>query len=189
METPSPERLRFRDLFNLAGALTLARVPLAFVTAFTMGDRWMFAGVLALAMLTDVLDGPVARWTGTQSRTGAVADGWADKIFLINYAWSMLMLDLVSGWHLWVWFLRELIQGITIPFVALDYALKKAAPPEPHWTGKACSMLIVTAMVAALVEVHVVRDAATVLAGLAGLASVVIYLARDRPWKRIVRKM
>lgn len=182
------ERLRFRDLFNLAGALTLARVPLAFITAFTMGDRWMFAGVLALAMATDVLDGPVARWTGVQSRTGAVADGWADKIFLINYAWSMQMLELVEGWHLWVWFIREIVQGATIPFVALDYALKKAAPPEPHWTGKLCSMAIVTAMVAALVEVVSVRDIATVVAGLSGAASALLYLARDRPWRRVVTK-
>lgn len=182
------ERLRFRDLFNLAGALTLARVPLAFVTAFTMHDRWLFGGVLAVAMLTDVLDGPVARWTGKQSRTGAVADGWADKIFLINYAWSMLMLDLVDGWHLWVFFIRELVQGITIPFVALDYALKKAKPPDPHWTGKACSVAIVVAMVAALVEVTIVRDVGTVVAGVLGTASVAIYLARDRPWTRIVRK-
>ncbi|HJN74715.1 MAG TPA: CDP-alcohol phosphatidyltransferase family protein [Myxococcota bacterium] len=178
------ERLRFSDLFNLAGALTLARIPLAVVTAFTMHDRRLFALVFTLAMLSDVLDGPVARWRGTCSRTGAVADGWADKIFLINYAWSMQMLGLIEPWHMVMWFVREIIQGAFVPLVALRYAFKTAPNPEPHPAGQAATLLIGMAIIAALVEVTPVRDAATIAALGLGSGVALHYFRRDRPWER-----
>ena len=62
-----PERLRFSQLFNLAGALTLLRLPLAVVTNHFMHNHVAFVGVFLLAMASDVLDGHVARWTKTQS--------------------------------------------------------------------------------------------------------------------------
>lgn len=187
VSTSAPEpldRLRFSDLFNLAGALTLARIPLAFVTAFVMHDRALFALVFALAMLSDMLDGPVARWTGKRSRSGAVADGWADKIFLINYAWSMQMVGLIEPWHMVLWFAREIIQGAFVPLVAVRYALKSAPDPIPHAAGQACTLLIGMAIISALVEVEFVRDAATIAAFGTGLRVAVHYFLRDRPWER-----
>ncbi len=180
----APSRLQFRDLANLAGLLTLSRLPLAFATAFTMHDTRLFFGVFALAMLTDVLDGPVARWTGTQSRAGAVADGWADKIFLINYAWTMQMAGLIEGWHMWVWFARELLQGAWVPLVALDYAYRRKPWPAPSTVGKVSTICITLAITAAFLEWTTVRDLLTWSAGLSGLSAALIYLRRDRPWER-----
>ncbi len=178
------DRLRLRDLFNLSGALTLARVPLAFVTAFVIHDRALLLVVLAAAMLTDVLDGPVARWRGTVSRAGAVADGWADKIFLINFGWSALMEGYVEPWHLWVFFLREIVQALTIPFVALSYAKKKAPDPRPHPAGKVCTVAIALAFVAGLMSSWAIRDGLTVVAGVTGLWCAIHYVRRDRFWRR-----
>ena len=181
-------RLRFRDLANLAGALTLARLPLAFITAFTMHDRRLFFGVFALAMLTDVLDGPVARWTKKSSRAGAVADGWADKIFLINYAWTMQMAGLIEGWHMWVWFLRELLQGAWVPLVALDYANRRKPFPTPTRIGKFGTVCIALAIGAAFLDWTMVRDVLTWAGGLSGLAAAGIYFRRDRPWDRFTER-
>jgi len=181
------DRLRFSDLFNLAGALTLARIPLAVVTAFTMHDRFAFAMVFAAAMLTDMLDGPVARLTGKTSRAGAVADGWADKIFFINYAWSMQMVGIIEPWHMVMWFTREIIQGAFVPLVAVRYALKTAPDPAPHPAGQAATLLIGMAIIAALVEVWFVRDAATLAACALGTWVALHYFRRDRPWERFTR--
>lgn len=180
-------RLRFRDLANVAGALTLVRLPLAFVTAFTMHDRQLFFGVFAVAMLSDVLDGPVARWTGRTSRAGAVADGWADKIFLINYAWTMQMAGLIEPWHMVVWFLREILQGAWVPLVALDYAWQRKPWPAPTQVGKVGTVAIALAICAAFADALVLRDVLTWAGGLSGLVAALLYLRRDRPWQRFLR--
>lgn len=183
----SPDRLRFSDLFNVAGALTLARLPLAFITAFVMHDPFWFPAVFVIAMATDVLDGPVARWTGTDSRTGAVADGWADKIFLINYAWTMRMTGHAEPWHLWLWFGRELVQGAMVPLVALDYANRVKPFPKPVLAGKVCTVAVTLAMACGLAGWDLARDVLTGVAGLSGAIAVVIYLRRDKPWQRFTR--
>ena len=179
-----PERLRFTDLFNLAGALTLVRLPLAVVTNHFMHNHWAFVGVFVLAMASDVLDGPVARWTGKQSRAGAVADGWADKIFLINFAWAMQMAGYVEGWHLWLWFLRELIQGAIVPIVALDYAYQRKPHPSPLPEGRLATLCIAVAMMAGLAHMDAARDILTVVGGLMGALAALRYAWRDQPWKR-----
>ncbi|MED5372713.1 MAG: CDP-alcohol phosphatidyltransferase family protein [Myxococcota bacterium] len=183
---PAP-RLHFTDLFNAAGALTLARIPLAFVTAFVMHDHFWFVAVFVLAMGSDVLDGPVARWTGKGSRAGAIADGWADKIFLINYAWSMEMMGYAEGWHLWLWFLREIIQAATIPLVALDYAYQRKPFPQPLPEGRLATLCIAVGMMAGLAGLEPARDLLTLIGGGMGAVAGLRYVARDQPWTRIRR--
>ena len=180
-----PRRLEFSDLANLAGVLTLARLPLAFVTAFVMHDRVLFVAVFLLAMLTDLLDGPVARWRRCCSRAGAIADGWADKIFLINYAWSMQMLGLIEPHHMMLWFLREMIQGAFVPLVALDYALARKPHPAPRIEGRVCTISVALAMGAGLLGWSSVMEILTVVAAVSGGGVGLLYLHRDRPWERL----
>lgn len=75
----------------LANALTLARIPLALAFWATYGDlRWSFA-IVAVAALTDALDGPLARAArrraylhGVRTSTaGEWLDPVADKFFVI----------------------------------------------------------------------------------------------------------
>jgi phosphatidylglycerophosphate synthase len=172
-------RLRFSDLANLAGVL-----PLAFVTAFVMYDRPLLIAVFAGCVITDVADGFVARRTGTASRTGAVADGWADKIFLINFAWTLQMLGLIEPWHMWLWFVRELIQGVMVPLVALDYALKRKPHPRPVITGKLATTAIGLAISACFLEWWLLRDVFTWAAAALGLHAALFYAWRDKPWRR-----
>ncbi len=175
--------LHFRDLLNPAGALTLLRLPLAVAAPFFKHDRVAMLVILTLAALSDVLDGVVARRTGTSSRTGAVVDGWVDKIFLVNFAWSMELAGYVRGLHLLAWFGREIIQGITIPALAWRYRVGNAPWPEHSRVGKAATVSIGLAMYAGLLGVDFVRDAATVVGGALGLASAIGYLRRDTPFK------
>jgi CDP-diacylglycerol--glycerol-3-phosphate 3-phosphatidyltransferase len=52
-----------------------------------------FMGLLAVAFLTDLLDGMVARLTGQVSQLGATLDSWADVITYLTIA--------LSCWWLW----------------------------------------------------------------------------------------
>lgn len=174
--------LRPRDLLNLSGLLTLSRVPLAVITAHFMHDRDAMLAILLAAALTDALDGPVARWRGTASRIGAVVDGWVDKIFFINYAWSMIMGGYITAPYMWIWFGREIVQGITVPLLQMRYALGDAPWPEPSRAGKAATVFIAAAMIAALLGQRLVLDVCTALGGGLGLWAAFLYLRRDHPF-------
>ena len=67
-------------------AFTLATYPFAL-----RQDRAAFAVLVLLAVLTDILDGPLARATGSASRFGANLDSAADLIFYISLpVWAAL---------------------------------------------------------------------------------------------------
>lgn len=75
---------RVRDLLRVPGLLSLARVPLTGLFALVAGDARRALGVIALAGLTDVLDGWWARRFHQTSAIGAVADGATDKLFALG---------------------------------------------------------------------------------------------------------
>jgi phosphatidylglycerophosphate synthase len=77
----------------LPHALSLSRV--GFV-ALTYGAAWrhdapLFATLVLLAVLTDILDGPLARYLGTASKFGANVDSAADLLFYASLpVWAYL---------------------------------------------------------------------------------------------------
>jgi CDP-diacylglycerol---glycerol-3-phosphate 3-phosphatidyltransferase len=68
------------SIFNLSNSLTLSRAPLAFF--FLSESVSLRLTALILAMLTDCVDGYVARKTRTTSQLGAVLDPLMDKFFV-----------------------------------------------------------------------------------------------------------
>lgn len=77
-----------------ADNLTLARllsVPVLWVLAWLEATLWLGVG-LALAGLTDVLDGPVARHTGKSSRFGGQMDSTADILLMASIFWWFVLL-------------------------------------------------------------------------------------------------
>ena len=80
---------------HLANLLTLLRIPLAVVLPFLAPLGTMFLLVYAICCITDLLDGPIARKTGTQSKLGAKLDSFADLVLAV-----MLMIALYPIVHL-----------------------------------------------------------------------------------------
>ncbi|MFW5951988.1 MAG: CDP-alcohol phosphatidyltransferase family protein [Gemmatimonadota bacterium] len=77
-----------------ADYLTLLRmglVPVLWVLALLELPVHLGAG-LAVAGLTDVLDGPVARWTGRSSRIGGQLDSVADILLMGSIFWWFVLL-------------------------------------------------------------------------------------------------
>lgn len=74
----------------LMWARLLAALPLwALALA---GMQRMLAVGLALALLTDLLDGPAARWLGQSDEAGARLDSLADKVLVLSaLAWLLLL--------------------------------------------------------------------------------------------------
>lgn len=74
-------------------ALSLARVLLVAATypVALRGDAALFAVLVLLAILTDILDGPLARHLGTADTFGSNVDSAADILFYLSLpAWTYM---------------------------------------------------------------------------------------------------
>ena len=70
--------------FTLANSLSLSRLFLAPVIAgIILSDRWLTASFfLLLAILSDLLDGPIARKKGQETSTGGLLDHSCDALLV-----------------------------------------------------------------------------------------------------------
>lgn len=97
-------------------ALSFTRVLLVVATyaAALRQDAPLFAVLVLGAVLTDVLDGPIARHLGTASRFGANVDSAADFVFYLSLpVWTwMFKADVV-------WQLRYVIALFTVLYGAV----------------------------------------------------------------------
>lgn len=73
---------------HLPNILTVARMLLALLFPF-LDARWRLP-VVALALLTEYLDGAISRFCGTTSRLGQVLDPIADKLFFAAVAFVFI---------------------------------------------------------------------------------------------------
>jgi cardiolipin synthase (CMP-forming) len=189
-----PVRLRLSELRNWAGLLTLSRLPLAICFPF-LGDRpRLFLGVYALALLTDALDGIVARRTGTTSHTGSVLDGWLDKVLHVNAAWTMALRGWVPGEYLIPWFARELIQAPMVVWLVPAFHRGQVRPHHASLLGKLATWLLAAAFIATLLgaalpspSLRALVGPLTAATGLSGAAAALGYLRRELEDRRGVR--
>lgn len=82
---------------TLADWLSLARLVLAPAAAWALtgGAAWTAAGLFALAVLTDVLDGRLARRHGVATVRGTLLDHGADAVFVTTVLATAAVLGLI----------------------------------------------------------------------------------------------
>jgi phosphatidylglycerophosphate synthase len=112
-----------RLLGQLPHALSLARVLLVAGAhvAVLRDDLPLFATLVLLATLTDILDGPLARAYGTASRFGANVDTVADMLFYLSLP-------------VWTWIVRPDVVLRHLSLVAVFTALYVFANFASHRT-------------------------------------------------------
>ena len=83
---------------NLPNALTLSRIALVPVLAISLNQaRWNLAlAVFLIGMVTDVLDGHIARTRGPITNFGKLMDPIADKLFVGTAFVSLAAMDRVD---------------------------------------------------------------------------------------------
>ena len=109
---------------NLPNKLTILRVamiPLCLLFAL-LGFHTAGAGVFALAALTDLLDGHIARKHNMVTNFGKFADPVADKILVLSVMIVLLYQGLFPWWAVCVVAIRELaVDGLRL--VAVEQGL------------------------------------------------------------------
>jgi len=135
--------------------LSLARIPLA-AGFIAVGDTWMRPVVLALAVLTDLLDGFLARRVGP-SRLGVALDPVADKLFMAAGFWVVLRSGLLHPLEVAGVLLRDIVA-----FLAYLTMVVRGRPTTlpARAGGKAVTVAQVLTLIAFLAESDLLRPLA-----------------------------
>ncbi len=125
--------------FTAANIVSIARVPLAVAACFFLWNEHTGYTLLfmVLAILSDAVDGKLARMTGTVSDWGKILDPLADKIAFAVFAVTMLILHLIPLWFFVVLAGRDLL----IVTGGLLFYRKKSPPSSNIW-GKLATMFL-----------------------------------------------
>ena len=124
---------------NLLSGLRLLSVPVLLVLAWS-GFAGSFLALFALGLLSDVLDGVLARRLGQESDFGARLDQWADFAL-----WVCLPL---AAWWLWPETLRREAPYVILAIVclllptAIAYAKYREVPGYHTWSAKTSAVLM-----------------------------------------------
>src|SRR6187401_46881 len=107
-----------RDLLRLPNLLTLSRIPMAGLVWLRPRDPIFVLGLMALAGITDVLDGWVERRqraregaaAGPVESMGAWLDPLCDKVFILSLVTAITVAHDLPLWMIPVISAREILQ-------------------------------------------------------------------------------
>ena len=119
---------------NLLSLLRLAMVPV-FAAVFFLPDpsaRAWAAGVYALAFVTDIADGWIARHFHQVTRLGPILDPLADKLMTFTVILCITAAGIIPLWAVVVFFLKEAAMGVG----ALSMYHKTEDVIPSNWLGK-----------------------------------------------------
>ena len=122
-----------------AKLITGTRILCSFALLFCQPFSPSFIVLYLIAGLTDMIDGPVARKTGTVSELGAKLDTVADFVFVTVCLWKLLPCFAVPLW-LWIWIV--LIALIKVVNLLSGYILQKRFVAMHTVMNKVTGMLL-----------------------------------------------
>ena len=123
---------------------------MAVALPFVQSSPAVFWTLYLLCGLSDVLDGAVARSTGTVSRLGERLDTIADIIFVA--VWMLLFIPAIDvGRWLWIW--TSVIALIKVVNVISGLAMKKGFVAKHTLANKATGILLFLLPMVILMEV------------------------------------
>jgi cardiolipin synthase (CMP-forming) len=156
------------DVFSTPNLISLSRLAMAGIFVGVRDPDWRLA-VVSLAMLSDVLDGVVARISHSATRIGALIDPIADRIFMLVAFVTVTVEGLISPWQLGLLMLRDVMTVIGW-FVARNVSWLRGITFQARWPGKGVTVLQFVTLLAAL-------QAPRLVAGLALAAGVLAFVA------------
>ena len=87
---------------GLANIITFCRIPLAICLLFLPPFSAGYMAIYLIGGITDMVDGTIARRTGTESTFGSRMDSLADLVFLVLALVTIVPAVDIPTW-LWIW--------------------------------------------------------------------------------------
>lgn len=125
---------------NLPNSISLARIPFSAAACYFVAAREPVPACVAifLAVISDFLDGLVARRTGSISDWGKILDPLADKIGLVAFVATLAVVGAVPVWFVVAVVLRDLL----IAAGGILITLRSGTPPISNIWGKLTSLFL-----------------------------------------------
>jgi cardiolipin synthase (CMP-forming) len=185
--TPRVLAYRVRDALLAPGLLSLARIPLAVAFPWVAGRKRAALAVLAMAGVTDVLDGWVARRFDQATPIGAAIDPIADKLFVGAVVVSLLARRQLGTPALIALTARELGEIPLVAWRALRHDVTAARQPRSNTLGKVATTLQFASTAMAIAAAGLPRRSKTarllrgliVASGVVGVASAASYWSQE----------
>ena len=117
---------------NMLSLLRLALVPVFLILILT-GANWQAVVVLAIASVTDFLDGYLARRLNQTTRLGQLLDPAADRLYIFATLAGLAAVGYVPLWLAIVVISRDVLLFVFYPVLAS----KGYGPLPVHYLGKA----------------------------------------------------
>lgn len=146
---------------NLLSLFRLALVPVFAVVFFQGGPnaRYIAAGIYALAFLTDILDGWIARRFNMVTRLGRILDPLADKLMTFTVIICITVANVIPLWAVVVFFFKEAAMGLGA--VSMLGKIDDVIPS--NWLGKASTGVFFLVCAALVLFPGIPRPWATVM--------------------------
>jgi phosphatidylglycerophosphate synthase len=161
-----------RAMFNLPNTISLSRVVLAL--AFVLvSEPWDRIALIAVAGLTDVMDGWLARHEKSESTAGALLDPLADRIFVLVAISTYLVEGQLTTAQYFIFLTRDLATAAGF-IVAKIIPTLRPAVFRARLLGKIVTVLQLITLVV-IVLMPELTDILVVTIGVASIASIVDY--------------
>ncbi|GAB4108648.1 MAG: CDP-alcohol phosphatidyltransferase family protein [Roseiflexaceae bacterium] len=170
-------RIRLRELLYPSNLLTVARLlmlPAALRAISQPEARWRALVTLGIAMLTDALDGPIARHRNEVSPLGQILDPIADKLMIDATAITLSRSRGFPWWATGALLARDaaiLLGGVLV-------IRRRATITLAHPTGKATTAALTAAMLLYIADGPRTGRPALYAALIPFAGSMVVYMAR-----------
>jgi phosphatidylglycerophosphate synthase len=181
---PSPLARRLAEIPNL---LSLVRIPLGVLVWYAPHDRWFLAALLAVAGLTDMLDGFVARRMARHrgddiantGNMGAWLDPLCDKLFVLAVVVAIVITHRPHPLIIAGVMLRDVLQSLLLLAFALRYGRAQARKLDYRAVpaGKATTVLQFAAVLS-IAFWPVATAPLAVLCAIAGALAIVLLARR-----------
>lgn len=154
-------------LQHLPNAVTFSRIVMAAVFPFSHLS-WHLPIVL-LALLSEFLDGALARRLGSTTYLGQVLDPIADKLFFLSVSLTWLWIDKLTLLQLLLLATRDLGVVVLVAVLALLSRLRRIRSIKAIMVSKVSTGLQYVAFLVILFRLEVPLDPIAFLAALTGL--------------------
>lgn len=181
---------RGRELLQLPNLLSLSRIPLGLAVWFAPTNVPFVVLLLAVAAVTDLLDGEVARRTGHAAEsTGAWLDPLCDKIFIASVAAAVWLALGPPWWLAAVAATREVAVALLLLGKLLRPSTRaRSVPWRALLAGKATTVAQFGLFLAVLLDYRPAWPWLALAAGALGLVAGVQYAVRAVRAMRVPRR-
>ncbi len=127
-------------VINAPNLISLARLPLGFAACYFVAQKNFIPAVVMIffAILSDYIDGVVARKTNSVSDWGKILDPLADKIAIGAFIITLAVIKAVPLWFVILFLARDAV----IAAGGILLTKKLGSPPSSNIWGKLTSLIV-----------------------------------------------